>query len=469
MNRIVSTLAISILATAAVPLARAQGPISEPITKGGLTIELDTIATGLNSPNTLTTAGDGSGRLFVTEQSGQVRLIENGQLAATPFLDLSGRIIAQGERGLLGLAFHPGYDDPSSPGFGTFYTYTSEAAVGTPDFDAPGGVTNHHSVIAEWRVDPSNPSLADPASRREIMRITQPQANHNAGALAFAPGTGLLHIALGDGGNANDQGPGHSPQGNGQDTTNVLGSFLRIDPLAPSTTPGSPDPVSVNGQYRVPADNPFVGSAGVDEIFASGFRNPFRFSFDSLTGDLYAGDVGQNNIEEVDLVTKGGDYGWNLKEGSFLFDPTTGGVAPDPSPDPNLIDPILEYDHDEGISVIGGFVYRGTAVPELDGRYIFGDLNGRLFAGDLSSGAITEIRVGLDDRGLGRSLIGFGEDEQHELYVLSTDFTPGGGIVQRIRAVPEPAGLIMLGSGVLGLIGLRRARRAGHGEARAAG
>ncbi len=380
-----------------------------------------------------------------------------GSLASTPFLDISNRIYLGGEGGLLGIAFHPDYADPTSAGFGKFYTYTSEQALGTPDFAAPNNVTDHHSVITEWSVSGTNPNLADVASRREVLRIAQPQANHNGGAIAFSPIDGHLHVALGDGGGSGDLGSGHSPQGNSQDITNVLGDILRIDPLAPALTPTSPDPVSSNGNYRVPDTNPFVGVAGVDEIFASGFRNPYRMSFDAVTGQLVVGDVGQGSIEEVDLVNAGGNYGWRRKEGSFLYNPATGGVSPDLNPDPNLIDPVLEYDHGEGISVIGGFVYRGTALPEFYGDYIFGDLNGRLFVGDLSTGEIEELILGLDDRSLGTSLIGFGQDEQNELYVLTAN-----SVFQIVPAVvPEPSAMILLAGtfGAATVVGYRRKRR----------
>ena len=436
--------------------AVAQGPIPEPIVKGDAVIELQTIATGLNQPNYLTHAGDGSGRQFLIERNGPVRVVNGGVLNPTPFLDVSSRVVLQGEAGLLGLAFHPGYANPTDPGFGKFYTYTSEEATGTPDFPVPNGGTNHHSVITEWTVSSTNPQVADPASRREVLRIAQPQSNHNGGAIAFSPTDGRLYIALGDGGGANDVGSGHTPDiGNGQDGTNVLGDILRINPLAPSATPGSSDLVSANGNYRVPIDNPFLGaSPNVDEIFATGFRNPYRMSFDVANGQLVVGDVGQANIEEVDLVNSGGNYGWNEKEGTFLFDPSTGGVSVDPSPDPDLIDPVLQYDHDEGNSIIGGFVYRGTALPELTGDYIFGDLSGRLFVGDLTTGEIEELIIGLDDRDFAGSLIGFGEDEQNELYVLS------GDTVFRIvpAAVPEPGSLALL-AGLFGTFGALRLRR----------
>ncbi len=207
-----------------------------------------------------------------------------------------------------------------------------------------------------------------------------------------------LYVSLGDGGAANDVADGHTPgTGNGQDTSNVLGTLLRINPDGNN---------SVNGQYGVPADNPFVGGGGVAEIYADGFRNPFRFSFDSATGDLIVADVGQNHIEEIDQVVSGGNYGWHVKEGTFLFDPNTGDVTADsPGLPAGLLDPVAQYDHDEGIAIVGGFVYHGTAIPELIGKYVFGDFSlgfgapgGRLFYADLATGLIQELTIGLDDR-----------------------------------------------------------------------
>lgn len=445
---------------------RAQGPIPAPIVKGSQVIELQTVATGLNQPNTLTFAGDGPGRSFILERNGQIRLLTGSGVAATPFLDITSRVLTGGERGLLGLAFHPGYNDPTSVGFRTFYTYTSETAAGTPDFPSPGGGSrDHDAVITEWKTSTANPNIADPGSRREIMRIAEPQSNHNGGALAFSPTDGYLYIALGDGGNANDNGSGHStPNGNGQDNTNVLGDILRIDPVAPGLTGGSANAISANGNYRLPSDNPFVGATpGADEIFATGFRNPYRFSFDAVTGQLYAADVGQGNIEEVDVVTLGGNYGWRYKEGTFLFNPATGGVFTGPDPVPGLIDPIMQYDHDEGNSIIGGFIYRGTGLPELVGSYIFGDLNGRLFIGNTTTGLIQQLVIGLDDRALGGSLIGFGEDQNRELYVMTTDFSATGGTVRRLigiqAAAPEAGSLALALPAVLMFGGVLRRRQ----------
>ncbi len=249
------------------------------INTGPVSIELQTVASGLNAPNNLVPSGDG--RLFIVEQGGRIRLLKNGTLQSTPFLDLSARLVAlagSDERGFLGLAFHPGFNEPASPGFRKFYTYTSEPVSGAADFTVPNPAGfNHQSVVAEWQASAANPDIADPATRREVMRIDEPQANHNGGQLAFRPGEPFLYISLGDGGASNDVGNGHNPAiGNGQDLTVVLGKILRIRPLAPSLTGSSGDPISANGKYRVPADNPFINSStALHEIYAYGLRNPF--------------------------------------------------------------------------------------------------------------------------------------------------------------------------------------------------
>ena len=427
-------------------------PLLPLIGQGPVKVHLETIASGLTAPDDLVPSGDG--RLFVVEQTGEVRLIKNDALVTTPFLNVSARLVplmpSYDERGLLGFAFHPGFSDSTSPGFRKFYTYTSEPVAGAADFTEPDpSAFDHQSVIAEWQVSATNPDLADPASRREVLRIDEPQFNHNGGKLAFRPGEPYLYISLGDGGNANDVGDGHNTiTGNGQDLTVVLGKILRIDPLDPSLTSGSADPVSANGKYRVPASNPFAGSkTAVHEIYAYGLRNPFRFSFDAETDRLIVGDVGQNNVEEVDFVEAGKNYGWNLKEGTFLFNPDDGTVIPDPSPDPSLIDPILEYSHSDGIAVLGGFIDRGAGVAALNGLYVFGDLSGttaaRLFYSDFTGGLIQELRLDDPTRLNGLFLKGFGTDNTGEVYALiDSNIGPSGagGEVDKIVSItPSPA------------------------------
>ncbi len=228
----------------------------------------------------------------------------------------------------------------------------------------------------------------------------------------------------------------------------MLGKILRIRPLDPALTPASLDPVSANGKYRVPAGNPFIKSTTAKhEIFAYGFRNPFRFSFDGPTDRFIVGDVGQNEVEEVDLVEVGKNYGWNRKEGSLLFDPNDGSVMPDPSPDPALIDPVLEYSHADGEAIIGGFVERGSSVPALTGSYVFGDFagfgSGRLFYGGFTSGLIQQLRIGNDDREIGAFVKGFGADDNGDVYLLadtSSGPSGNGGTAYKIVSIPaEPA------------------------------
>jgi glucose/arabinose dehydrogenase len=396
----------------------------------------------LTAPNELSSVGDG--RLFVDQQNGLIRVVKNNVLLAIPFIDLSDRLIASdGERGLLGLAFHPDYNDPLRPGFGKFYTYTSEPVAGPADFTVPkSSAFDHQSVIAEWQVSAANPDVADPASRREVLRVDEPQANHNGGKLSFRPGEPYLYVSLGDGGASNDVGDGHNPAiGNGQDLTTVLGKILRLDPLDPALTAGSADPVSANGSYRVPATNPFINSGvAVHEIYAYGLRNPFRFSFDSPSGRMIVGDVGQNNVEEVDFVNAGKNYGWNQKEGSFLFNSTDGSVSVDPSPNPALVNPVLEYSHDDGSAIIGGFVDHGTSVPALSGQYVFGDFvgptgSGRLFYSNFAGGLIQELLIGDPDRDLGILLKGLGQDDNGDIYALG-DGGGDGGVVLKLVSIP---------------------------------
>ena len=474
-----ASLAFALATTAASNTAHAL----EPIPMGDIAVELAPLATGLTSPMGLTHAGDGSDRLFVYDQDGRVHLIKDGAVQANPFLDARDHLVSLSagfdERGLLGLAFHPDFATAGAPGEGKLYTYTSEPVVANADFTTtePVAEHNHQSVVAEWRVDAGNPDQVDSDSRRELMRIDQPQFNHNAGAIKFRESDGYLYIALGDGGGGNDTGAGHSEGGNSQDLSNVHGSILRIDPLDPALTAGSPNAASANGQYRIPADNPLLSDASaIDEIFAYGLRNPWKFSFDAVTDRLIVGDVGQREVEEVNIVEAGDNLGWAVKEGSFLFDQSDGSIDPEPTVVEGLTDPVLEYANNasahfdgDGIAIIGGFVYRGSLMPQLQGKYIFGDLSGagfgtaagRLFYADLDEGWIRELVVDGGD-GLGLYLFGFGEDADGEIYVLaSTDIGPNvsaaGG--QVFQVVPEPSTLTMVGLAALGMARRRRTVR----------
>jgi glucose/arabinose dehydrogenase len=438
-------------------------PIAEHILPAPVRVGLETLASGLAAPLLLVPDPTEMHRLYVVDQAGPLRVIDHGQLREKPLLDVTPLLVplraAYDERGFLGFAFHPGFSQPNHAGHGLFYTYTSEPVQGPADFtvDLPAGTTmNHQSVVREWRWDGLSETV-DPTSSRALLRIDEPQSNHNAGHLEFGP-DGYLYLTLGDGGGANDNGAGHGTQGNGQNINTILGKIIRIDPLHPAVTPNSPDPVSANGAYRVPRDNPFVGAEGLDEIFAYGLRNPYRFSFDARSGALILPDVGQNRVEEINFGRKGRNYGWNLKEGTFAFDPA-GVLIGLPLDDPRLTEPVVEYDHDEGLAVVAGYTYYGTEVPELWGQYICGDWSrqfsapeGRLFVADLFAGEIHELLIGTQGHPLNLFIKGFGQDHEGEIYVLTT--TAGGpagttGVVSKIvgaRADP-PLAAVLTGAG----------------------
>jgi len=484
---------LAVLAFASVSQAE---PYLPAIAKGDIAVILQPVATGMAAPAYATSAPGDASRLYVVEQNGLLRVIQNGSLLAASALDIQSRVApplnpssANDERGFLGLAFHPGFADPGSPGFRTLYTYNSEMIPeGTsPTYAAPNGaVQNYKNVINEWKMSVADPTVVDVASRREIISFGKNAGNHNGGTIAFDP-DGYLYLATGDGGNARDVGPSHlEPGGNAQNLSTPLGKMLRIDPLDPALTPGSPNAPSANGQYRIPADNPFQAAGQVPEIYAYGLRNPYRFAFDRVGGDLILADVGQGNIEEIDRVVLGGNYGWAVKEGDFLFNREDGTIgAPPGNRSPGvpagLIDPIsgplgtLEYDHGDGIAITGGFVYRGAAIPELYGKYVFGDLalrnlpprvDGRLFYADLDTGEIKEFLLPQFAGGIlpdGLTVHGFGEDADGELYALVTN-TPAngtGGIVYQITAVPEPSAFVLSGAAAVGLLAFtwRRRRR----------
>jgi glucose/arabinose dehydrogenase len=424
-------------------------PIAGRIAPSPVRVALRPVASGLAAPVILVPDPVQKARLYVVDQVGLLRAIDRGQLLDEPVLDVTGLLaplrVNYDERGFLGLAFHPGFADPSNAGHGRLYTYTSELVQGPADFTLelpPNAAMDHQSVIREWQWDHTG-GRVDPNSPRVLLRIDQPQSNHNAGHMEFGP-DGYMYIALGDGGGANDTAAGHGTMGNGQNTNTVHGSIIRIDPLDPALTPDSADPVSANGRYRIPADNPFVGGVGIDEIFAYGLRNPYRFSFDARSGALIVPDVGQNHVEEINFVRKGRNYGWNLKEGTFAFDPATA-AAGLPLDDPSLTDPVVQYDHDDGLAIVGGYTYYGVE-PRLWGRYVCGDFSrgfstsdGRLFVADLFTGRIEELLIGRGGQSLGMFVKGFGQDHDGELYLLaSTALGPAGdtGIVFKIATVP---------------------------------
>ncbi len=362
---------------------------SPPPAAGG--IALQTFVTGLSSPLDLESPPDGSGRLFAVQQGGQIRIIQNGALLPQPFLDISSEIVPSfsgTEMGLLGMTFHPAFQQNRK-----FYVnYVRDNA---------GQI---QSVISEFQASAANPNLADPASERILLVVNQVGnfGNHKAGQLAFGP-DGFLYFGLGDGGSEDD------PFGHGQDTNILLGKMMRID--VNRTSPGL--------QYGIPPDNPFVSGGGLPEIFAWGFRNPWRFSFDRPTGRLFVADVGQDKFEEVDIVQKDGNYGWNVMEGFHCFNPPSGCNMT------GLMLPIVEIPHPEGEAVIGGFVYHGSALAGFENQYIFGDLNGRIWT--LQEGPPnTFTRTLLNDTGL--SISSFGQDQNGELYVVDI----GNGTVLKI-------------------------------------
>ncbi len=460
VGAIVSLLAMSLFA----PRAEAE------IRKGNVTIKLETVAAGLTGPEHLTHAGDGSGRLFIVDQAGQIRIVKNGVLLSRPFLDLTALLPALNpgfdERGLLGLAFHPDYVHNGR--FFVRYSAPRAGSAGEPCFGTTRGC--HEEILAEFGVS-SDPDLANPGGRI-LFRVDKPQFNHNSGTVAFGP-DGFLYFTLGDGGGANDgladNPPSHGPFGNAQNIEVPLGKILRLDVDSP---PQAPRP------YATPADNPFLGRDGLDEIYAYGLRNPFRFAFDDGPGGdgtLWLADVGQNLFEEVDTIVNGGNYGWVIREGSHCFDPfnpltppascSSTGAFGEP-----FIEPIVDYSHAEGgISVIGGYVYRGTRSPDLTGKYVFGDFSasfgapgGRLYfleRPDPDSFAIREFVNGPGDRPYGLFLKGFGEDQDREVYALgSTALAPTGntGVVQRIVEVVNPVLDIKPGSCPARLNGVAR-------------
>jgi glucose/arabinose dehydrogenase len=445
-----------------------------PITNGTINILLQPIATNLAAPDYAISPPGDTSRLFVVEQNGLLWIIQNGVLLPTPALSITNRVqpplVASNpndERGFLGLAFHPGFNNPASPGYRTLYTYNSETnpAATTPTYVCPNGaVNNYKNVLNEWKISSTNANMVDPGSRREVISFGKNASNHNGGTCTFGP-DGYMYLALGDGGDANDVGASHIvPGGNAQNLSTPLGKFLRFDPLNPALNPTSPDPVSPNGQYRIPTTNPFQGVGQVPEIYCYGMRNPYRFAFDTITGDLIEGDVGQNDVEEINRIVKGGNFGWAMKEGTFLFNMTNGPAGPagtigtppgnnSPGLPVGLIDPIsgtlgtLEYDHNEGISITGGFVYRGTAIPELYGKYIFGDLalqaspvraNGRIFYADLVTGLINAFPWaqfgGSAILPNGLTVHGFGQDAAGEIYALLTNTSANGngGLVYKL-------------------------------------
>lgn len=372
--RICAGMLVALLATSAI---HAAPPCAEPPAGAGFPpVTLQQIAQGLREPVHIAVAPDGSGRLYVVEQAGVVRIVERRKLQPEPFLDIRDRVESGGEKGLLSIAFHPRYRDN-----GLFFVdYTARDATGL------------HTRVSRWRR--ATTERADPKSETVLLHIGQPYSNHNGGQLAFGP-DGYLYIGMGDGGAAND------PHGHGQNPGSLLGKLLRIDV----------DRAAGAQPYAVPPDNPFVKKQGYrPEIWALGLRNPWRFSFDARNGALWLADVGQNQVEEIDVIRKGGNYGWNVMEGDICT------PAVNPRCDPSGFEPpIYTYRHPEGFSVTGGFVYRGTAIPGLCGAYLYADyVSKRLWVLRARDGRV--VTQGELQR-MPHSVSSFGQDEDRELYL----------------------------------------------------
>jgi glucose/arabinose dehydrogenase len=365
----------------------AASPAQEAATGG---VRLARVRGGLGDALYVTGAPGQPGRLFVVQQSGTIRILQNGKLLGRPFLDVSRLITAGGEQGLLGLAFHPGYARN-----GRFYVNYTDRSGDTR--------------VVEYRR--ASATRADPSSARVLLGVDQPFANHNGGGLAFGPDR-MLYIGLGDGGSGDD------PHGNGQDTGSLLGKLLRID--VDRRTGGRP--------YGIPAGNPFAKGGGRPEIYAYGLRNPWRFSFDRARGDLWIADVGQNAIEEIDYRPRnrgaGANFGWRAFEGRSVHIGGTGALRGPSRHTP----PVAQYTHAEGCSVTGGYVYRGTRVPALRGRYVYADYcSGTVWsmrAGPKPGGVRRETRLGVRLS----NVTSFGQSLNGDVYVVA-----GGSLYRFVR------------------------------------
>jgi len=341
------------------------------------TLVLTPDVSGLTHPVDLQFPSDGSNRMFIVQQPGSIRILANGSLVATPFLDITAKISSGGEMGLLGLAFHPQFTQNH-----LFYVHYDRTVAG-----------QIQSVIAEYHVSAGDVNVADTNSERILLTVDQPFSNHKGGQIVFGP-DGFLYIGFGDGGSGGD------PMGNGQNLQTMLGKMLRIDV----------NNQSGGKQYAIPPANPFAHGGGLPEIFAYGLRNPWRFSFERGGTRLFVGDVGQDAFEEVDILESGKNYGWNVMEGLHCYNPSTACNMT------GLTMPILEYPHRDGEAVIGGFIYRGSAIAGLSGAYVFGDYISGTIWKLVESPPGTWTRTTL--LSTGRNISSFGQDTSGELYVL---------------------------------------------------
>jgi len=387
LTRVFRPVAIVLLLTAIVP-----GSTGAAVMPSRIHLGLIEVVSRLSSPLAVTNAKDGSGRLFVVEQTGAVRIVKDGSTLPTPFIDLSRSVSKGGEQGLLGLAFHPSYGTNGK----LYLSYTDLRGT---------------SVIREYLVSASNPDRVDGSSGRTLLRVKQPYANHNGGHIAFGP-DGYLYLGFGDGGSAGD------PGNRAQSRSTLLGKLLRIDVnRRTGTLP-----------YGIPSTNPYVGRSGLDQIWASGLRNPWGFSFDRATGDLWIGDVGQRAWEEVDRAlavrgrnaARGLNFGWRVMEGAHCYRPSSGCVRTGKTP------PLTEYGHSAGrCSITGGHVYRGKAYPDLVGAYLFGDYcSGEIWYVDRGAARGVAPRRALDTNA---RITSFGEDQAGEFYL-----TDAAGTLYRV-------------------------------------
>lgn len=485
-------------------------PIPEPIERSGLTLKLVDYVQVPTDPDLvpptrivqLTHAGDASGRLFAVDMRGKIYVIHGGWLRDEPFLDVAQLRGDRFEsepfgRGLISLAFHPDFARRDRRGFGRLYTLNTEKGDGADDdiqvrvFPPPEGEIRHRAVLTEWRVDPSNPNRADPATRREVLQIGFRHSGHQAGFIAFNPNArpggddyGNLYMAIGDSGDTFLWTNRIDNDNTAQNRDTVAASILRIDPLPRGRR-----------SYQVPNDNPFgrEDATGLAEIWAYGFRNPKWFTWDSGgDGAMLIADIGQRNIEEINIGIKGANYGWSEREGTFVTNRDDQMELYRRDLDDRRLGftyPVAQYDHDEGLAVSGGFIYRGRNMPELVGQYIFGDIvSGRIFHMDASRlqpgwlNSIMEVTVVHNGRpttildmlgGADRADLRFGMDEAGELYA----FTKQDGWIRRIESVmpaseASPVDRRRLGEAIwviggaaifviFGLVALIRFRKAG--------
>lgn len=416
-------------------------------------VDLQQVSDGFVSPIGVVAAPDNTGRLFVIDQAGKIWILDStGNKLPSPFMDVTSMIVTLNpgydERGLLGFAFHPQF--ATNRRFYIYYQLPPRAGGPTPTTN-----WNNLSRISEFQASATIANAADMTTEKIILEMDDPQSNHNGGTIAFGS-DGNLYIAIGDGGAANDVASGHvddwyavNAGGNGQDVeANLFGNILRID-------------VNTGSPYGIPADNPFIGTPGKDEIYAYGFRNPFRMSFDmGGSHDLYAGDAGQVLYEEINLVTKGSNYGWNVKEGKICFNAANNDTAFTTCPTADILgktftDPVIVINNaanpqgGRALTIIGGNVYRGSAIPAYAGKYIFGTYgqtsgtpDGELFI-STPSGQNTwdyeEISLVSHPNDLGYYLKGFGQDNKGEIYLtLSTNAGPSGTTGKIFKLVKAP-------------------------------